>query len=406
MPSNASKPRPGKRPGLPRYWRVRRNAAGMPTYWHEPAARDRDAFPAARLPFDKTLWGTPDEKRQALLDCEVRNAELDAWRAGMRGAVGEKHRPGTFAALADRYRKSDRWRELAPRTRHDYERHLAEILKAFGLQPVAGCTPRGVAAYRSTLKPGRQGNMRLQVLSLLLSFAREQGLIADNPALRHRRFKLAKRDAYWSDEAIATFMASDATSPAMRLALMLGLWTGQREADVLNMRWSDIEDGWLTLRQRKTGKLVSLPIGAPLAEYLTQVPKAGIVIMLGERGAPYTTNWFSQSFGRAVRACQLEGLTFLDTRRTAVVNLAEAGSTPGQIASITGHSMSETQRILDTYWVATKPQAKAAIAKLVRSARRKAAKARKAAVGAADAAHSGARVRGRQKWESADDPDT
>ncbi|MFZ1430580.1 MAG: tyrosine-type recombinase/integrase [Geminicoccaceae bacterium] len=399
MPSSDSAPERKRRKqrGLPRYWRVRRSAAGALSYWHEPAARDRQAFPTIRLPIDRALWGTADEKRQALLDCEVRNAELDAWRAGLRGAVGEKHRPGTFAALVDRYRKSDRWRELAPRTRKDYERHLTELMKPFGAQLVAGFTPRAVAAYRATLKPGRQGNMRLQVLSLLLSYAREQGLVADNPALRHRRFKLTKREAYWSDEAIATFMASDKASPAMRLALMLGLWTGQREDDVLHMRWSDIKDGWLTIRQRKVGKLVSLPIGAPLAAYLGDVAKAGIVILLGERGAPFTTNWFSQSFGRAARACGLVGLTFLDTRRTAVVNLAEAGCTTGEIASITGHSIAETQRILDTYWVASRPQAEAAISKLVRADRRKTAKAKKAAA----TAEAGARVRARTKTESA-----
>lgn len=360
MPSNAQAPRKSR--GLPRYWRVRRHVDGSATYWHEPAARDRAAFPRLRLPPDRTAWGTPDEKRLALLACEARNAEMDAWRAGLRGPAGESHRPGSFTALVDRYRKSDRWRELAPRTRHDYERHIAPLLKVFGATPATGLTPRAVAMYRSTLTPGRQGNMRLQVLSLLLGFAREQGLVAENAALRHRRFKLAKRDAYWSTEDVARFMAS-APAP-LRLALMLGLWTGQREDDVLHMRWSDIKDGWLTVRQRKTRKLVSLPIGAPLAAHLSATPRKGIVLLLGERGAPFTTNWFSQSFGRAVRAAGLKGLTFLDTRRSAVVNLAEAGCTTPEIASITGHAIEETQKILDTYWVATRPQARAAITKL------------------------------------------
>jgi integrase len=219
--------------------------------------------------------------------------------------------------------------------------------------------------YRAALKPGRQGNMRLQVLSILLGFARELGEVAENSALRHRRFKLTKRNAYWSSDDVARFMAS--ASPPLRLALMLGLWTGQREADVLHMRWSDIKDGWLAIRQRKTKKLVSLPIGAPLASYLAATPRSGIVILLGERGAPFTTNWFSQSFGRAVRVAGLKGLTFLDTRRTAVVNLSEAGCTTPEIASITGHAIEETQKILDTYWVATKPQARAAISKLERA---------------------------------------
>ena len=132
-------------------------------------------------------------------------------------------------------------------------------------------SPRVVAAYRASLTPGRQGNMRLQVLSMLLGYGREIGMVSENAALRHRRFKLAKRDAYWSDDAIATFKGSPNVPATMKLALMLGLWTGQREADVLHMRWTDIKDGWLTLRQRKTGKVVTLPVGKPLADYLAQI---------------------------------------------------------------------------------------------------------------------------------------
>lgn len=360
-----------KHRGLPRYWRVRKLAGSGETYWHEPAARDREQFPVVRLPFGREFWAAADVKRRALLDCEARNAEMDAWRAGLRGPAGEQHRPGSVNALISKYKKSERWRELAARTRADYEKHLTPIGEKFGLAPAVAFSPRVVAAYRASLTPGRQGNMRLQVLSMLLGYGREIGMVSENAALRHRRFKLAKRDAYWSDDAIATFKGSPKVPATMKLALMLGLWTGQREADVLHMRWTDIKDGWLTLRQRKTGKVVTLPVGKPLADYLAQIQKVGVVILLGERGAPYTTNWFSQSFGRATRAAGLSGLTFLDTRRTAVVNLAEAGATASQISAITGHSFSETQHILNTYWVATRPQARAAIAKLERADRAK-----------------------------------
>lgn len=52
------------------------------------------------------------------------------------------------------------------------------------------------------------------------------------------------------------------------------------------------------------------------------------------------------------------------------MRLADAGCTMPEIASITVHSIDETEHILDTYWVATRRQARAAITKLEQASRR------------------------------------
>lgn len=356
--------RPRKHRGVPRYWRVRLSADGGETFWHEPAARDRSAWPVKKLSGDKA---------KALRECEARNAEMDRWRRGLRGPDGQGDDGpvrGTIAALVEQYQVSSHWLELSPRTRRDYKKHLDELAAGLGTVPVIGITPQAVARYKATLAPGRQGNYRLSVLSVILSFAREHGEIAVNPALRHKRFKLAKRDAYWCDEDVEAFLAQ-AGAP-MRLALMLGLWTGQRQGDVLKMRWSDIKDGWLTLRQGKTQRQISIPVSTVLAGELERFGRRGIVILVGERGAPYTGNGFHQQWRKTTMKAGLAGrLTFLDLRRSAVVRLAEAGCSVSQIASITGHTIDETSRIIDTYWVATKTQAKQAMMKLERAERRK-----------------------------------
>jgi integrase len=76
------------------------------------------------------------------------------------------------------------------------------------------------------------------------------------------------------------FLAANPPS-SMRLALMLGLWTGQRQADILNLRWSDISDGWVTLEQRKSrragraAKRVEIPISQSLAAELARIERVG-----------------------------------------------------------------------------------------------------------------------------------
>lgn len=355
-----------KHRGLPRYWRVRRTQAG-PTYWHEPAARDRAQWPALRL---------SDDKAVALLECERRNAELDRWRCGLGEAPGEagRHAKGSLGRVVEDYRQSEAWRQLAPRTRQDYAQHLDALAAQFGPLPIAGWTRPALLRYRASLKPGRQANYRLAVLRIVLARAYDAGLLPENPGRAVKGYKLKARDAYWRPADEATFLGQ-ATEP-MRLALMLGLYTGQREADVLAMRWTDLEDGWLTITQRKTGRRVSIPVAQALAVELERARqeqiarrRLGIVILIGERGHPFTGSGFNSTFGRTIRKAGLQGLTFMDLRRTAVVRLAEAGCTVPEIASITGHAIAETQRIIDTYWAATRIQARAAITKLDRRAK-------------------------------------
>jgi nucleoside-diphosphate-sugar epimerase len=63
------------------------------------------------------------------------------------------------------------------------------------------------------------------------------------------------------------------------------------------------------------------------------------------------------SWAKAFTKAQLTELHFNDLRGTAVVNLAEAGCTAPEIASITGHSLKSVSSILEKYWTRTRTQA-------------------------------------------------
>jgi integrase len=57
-------------------------------------------------------------------------------------------------------------------------------------------------------------------------------------------------------------------------------------------------------------------------------------------------------------------LHFHDLRGTAITRLSEAGATPQEIATITGHSLRTVHDILDKYLARRRPLAEAAIRKL------------------------------------------
>src|SRR6516164_5667888 len=131
----------------------------------------------------------------------------------------------------------------------------------------------------------------------------------------------------------------------LHLPLILALWTGQRQGDLLRLPWSAYNGTHIRLRQGKTGERVVIPIGAPLKTALDATPKLSPIILVKRDGKPWTSAGFQTAWSRACKAVGLVGLTFHDLRGTAVTRLAIAGATEAEIATITGHSLRSVRAI-------------------------------------------------------------
>src|SRR5262249_217872 len=64
---------------------------------------------------------------------------------------------------------------------------------------------------------------------------------------------------------------------------------------------------------------------------------------------PVSYSRFHEHFARIAVSAGIEGAQARDLRRTAMVNMALSGATAPQIASVSGHSIEATARILETY---------------------------------------------------------
>ena len=132
--------------------------------------------------------------------------------------------------------------------------------------------------------------------------------------------------------------------------LTLALWTGQRQGDLLRLPWSAYDGKHIRLRQSKTGRRVVIRVGAPLKAVLDAAPKRSTIILTTSDGKPWTSDGFRASWGKACKRAGVVGLTFHDLRGTAVTQLALAGCTEAEIATITGLSLSSVRAVLDTHW--------------------------------------------------------
>jgi integrase len=151
------------------------------------------------------------------------------------------------------------------------------------------------------------------------------------------------------------------------LALLLALWTGQRQGDLLRLPWSAYDGTHIRLRQSKTGTPVSFKVGAPLKAALDATSKRSTIILTNSEGKPWTSDGFRASWGKACKAAGVRGVTFHDLRGTAGTRLALVDCTEAQIAAITGHSLRDVRSILDANYLHRDPAlADAAITKLER----------------------------------------
>jgi hypothetical protein len=123
------------------------------------------------------LKKTPIGSAEFLAEC-AKIAEL------AKAKAAGKEKPGTLGLLICDYRKSPVFQDLSPRTRADYQ-GLFEYLRPIADTPITSFNRPLVVRIRdkaaSTLGR-RRGNYIKAVLSILFSWGRERGYLADNPA--------------------------------------------------------------------------------------------------------------------------------------------------------------------------------------------------------------------------------
>jgi integrase len=320
-----------------------------------------------------------------------------AWRGGprLRGepgtpdfiasyneAVGQRTPTpeGKLQFLINKFQNSSDFRALRARTQADYIKQIKLIEQEFGDFPIkalAATETRGVFMDwrdKLALKSVRQADYAWTVLARVLSAAKNRGRITVNPCERGGRLYNGTRvDFVWTLDDEAAFLKH---APAhLHLPLLLALWTGQRQGDLLRLTWSAYDGSHIRLRQSKSVRKnarrpsvnVTIPVGAPLKAALDAASKTkqSPIILLNSDRRPWTPDGFRASWGKACKRAKIEEVTFNDLRGTAVTRLALVGCSEPEIASITGHSLRDVRSIVDAHYLHRDPAlAESAIRKL------------------------------------------
>lgn len=275
---------------------------------------------------------------------------------------------GTLAGLFKDFEKTAKWRRLAPSTKKEYQRILTFWEKKFGNVPIAALEAktfrRRVIQWHdefSAEKP-READNRVTILARVLSWAaRDSDLKTNVLDGFDRAYESDRSDKIWLPEHVRAFM--DVASPEMKLALVLALHTGQRQGDLLAMKWEAYDGERISVRQGKTKSFVNVKCTAALKATLDGLPQKSSLILTTKTGRQFKKRYFSSKWEETCTLAKIEGLHFHDLRGTTVTMLFQAGCNLGQIVSVTGHSLRRAQEILDKYLARTSTMADTAIAK-------------------------------------------
>lgn len=273
--------------------------------------------------------GAPDAKDFAL--------RLD------QALLGPEPTTGSLSHLIWRYQQSPEFRRLAPRTQDDYREQLVRIGRSFGREPLAAFDDKLAAqrifAWRDRRAASpRRADYGVQVLKALLGWAAGRGLVERNRAAGiPPLYRSDRRYKVWKHEDVERFIA--AAPPGLGLAMIMALETGQRQSDLLALRWTDIDDDVISLRQAKTRQDVAVPITPRLARALEAAPRCSPFVLVRQDGQPWASDGgFRNAWRFYCRKVGITDLTFHDLRGTFVTERLAAGWTLQEVAFCTGHS--------------------------------------------------------------------
>lgn len=393
------------------HWQTLKDGSQV-AHWKPSPALRKAGFQNQRLGA-RTSPRDREATRAATRAAEALNDKVAEWRAGRAAPAVHIPRKWRFVDLVEAYRASEEWQALGPKTRHEYGTRLRqlEFWADHGQLPVRSIDKDMVRDLKKGLLAEGGSLFRcastLRVLRLLLNWAIGESILNENATSGVKIPSTPKRGVLLLEaEVAAVAMAAAAQNyPSLALAFEVGLWSFQREGDLLaltRMAWRTIDNcapadaavlanprgdvKGFRLQQGKTGAWVDCPMPPWLhdrieaAFALTASHGHGFLFhddanpvrverpVESDKGtACAIPEWLFQRRARAAMdACGLQGKRFRDLRRSGMSMFRDLGVETAAIVTISGHAVIGTSSVLDHYMPANTRAACAALATALR----------------------------------------
>lgn len=188
-------------------------------------------------------------------------------------------------------------------------------------------------------------NRELACLRNMFELAIKYRLANKNPVKRVEFYKETRHD-YKILNRNETSELIKAAPAYLKSIIILTLQTGIRKEKLLDLKWEDIEDGFIHVKDAKGGKSRRIPLSSVAQQALAGITQISEYVFTN----PKTGTRFQdikRSFRKACGDAEIEGFRFHDLRHTAATYLVQGGTDLATACEILGHSdINVTKRYL------------------------------------------------------------
>ncbi|MEX2581195.1 MAG: tyrosine-type recombinase/integrase [Verrucomicrobiales bacterium] len=258
--------------------------------------------------------------------------------------------------------------EVSPATSQVYENTISKFLAFLADEkfPLFELETSHILAFRDSqaLKfASTTVNSYIKHLRIFFEDARRDGFLADNPAKDCPRLKVQAGDGRGKRRPLTVEELRkilDIADEEMKSLILFGLYTGQRLRDLSNLTWANIDTvgGEVQITTAKTGRVVRVPMSAPLLAHVQSLPSsddpnAHLHPRAAHSTGPANSNRFTDLLANAGLVARRKPLkkdkddesrkrapsqlSFHSLRHTATSLMKNAGVSPAIVQDIIGH---------------------------------------------------------------------
>lgn len=237
--------------------------------------------------------------------CSLDAPQSQVW-AAYEALINEQPDDSLLTALADRFFKSADFFELAVETQKDYRKYSNNVLAVFGAMPADAIKPEHVRKYmdKRGLKSRTQANREKAFMSRVYRWGFERGLVKGNPTKGVKQFKEKARDRYVTDMEYSNLYS--VAPQIVKIAMELAYLCCARQADVLDMKKSQIIEEGILIKQSKTSVSQIKGWSLRLHEVINnasdlplKIGMSSIYVIHQPSGAKYTRDGFNSRWMKA-----------------------------------------------------------------------------------------------------------
>jgi integrase len=308
---------------------------------------------------DKTGWWVYVGGRQHLLHrggksaADRKIAEIKFHELMVMTVAPPESPEANVASVCDAFLSWSK-RSQSEETYRGYHFYIQAFCEACGYRSVAELKPYHVNRWLDERKKWNVTTRYNAIRSVLRVFnwAREEGLIAENPLHGMKRPKPNRRSRYLTDDEFAALMRE--AGPAFRQFLRAMDQTGARPSELRTARWDDWQGDRLVLEQHKTAKKIGKPrviyLNSTMQKTLAEMKRDSRTshIFTNTRGRPWTRNALRLQVHRLRRKLKLaDDVCLYLARHRFGTKAAIRGLNNSTIAELMGHT--STQMVDQVY---------------------------------------------------------